>query len=259
MRPLPPERQLLQTTTFKPMALFSSLISPPFLSLPLAGECTLSGAVRCWQRSACLAICLASLALATPAGAQPVANASAAKPAASALGPRLAAGVSAPLQPVKQAVPKAAQQATPKAAAQPAQASGPASSEAAASTELPLMTREELKACIELSDSLKEQDVQLQEAARASADKRTEIDAAGEALRAQRVGINPKDRKAVEAFNDAIRLHDMRLQAFREHYDGLQERDRSLQADSARYEAQCLSKRYRPEDEQDVRASLGKR
>jgi hypothetical protein len=141
--------------------------------------------------------------------------------------------------------------------AKPAHSPGLQASQAAA-PELPLMSREELRACMELSESLKLRDAQLQEAAAASAEKRAEIDAAGEALRAQRLGINPKDRKAVETFNDAIRLHDLRLQAFREHYEGLQEKDRALQADSARYDTQCLTKRYRPEDEQELRETLGK-
>lgn len=177
------------------------------------------------------------------------------RPQVRTVGPLLAAAVLAlsGAGAVRAADPPA-RPAAAKPAARPAAKPAPVPRSAPKPRE-PLLTREQLAACMSQQERVRTANA---EASQAQADlerEKAELLKEGEELKTLLASIDRSDPAAVEAYNQRATARDQRIDAFEPRVKAFNEKVESISAERAAFARDCQDKRF---DEKDEKAITGK-
>ncbi|WP_157548799.1 hypothetical protein [Piscinibacter sakaiensis] len=142
----------------------------------------------------------------------------------------------------------------PKPAARPA-AKAPAPA-APAKARDPLLTREQLAACMARQERVRQQGDEARQLQGALEREKTELLQEGEALKAALSTLDRSDVASVDAYNARAAARDQRIDAFEPRVKAFNAQAEALQAERAGYSRDCENRRF---DEKDEKALQGGR
>jgi hypothetical protein len=137
---------------------------------------------------------------------------------------------------------------TPAKAADGKPAEGSLGSGAGSGT---LMTRDELRQCLDEQDRMKQETAAIVSTQAALAKDRAEIDRVSSAIDADRASVNRSDQAAVDAFNERWKARTKLIEAYQAAAPEFNRRVDKLDADQQAYAKNCKDRRY---DEKDFNA-----
>lgn len=143
-------------------------------------------------------------------------------------------------------------------AADPAPAKGKppakAATPAAASPKQPVMTREELRACLAEQDRIAKEGAELAQA-QARIDKdRADIERTGGELEAEKAKLDLGDEAAVNAYNERLRQRKQRFEDLKAFVPGFNTRVEKLAVDRQAYATACAERRFFEDDLEAIKA-----
>jgi len=119
----------------------------------------------------------------------------------------------------------------------------------AAAAKTPLLTREELRSCMNTKTKLHQQrDETLQLQSQLDAEK-TEIQRAGDELKQRLAALDRTNREQVEKFVESNNAHEKRIDAYTARGADFNAKVDSLTADNEAYKKACENRRFDEKDE----------
>jgi len=143
---------------------------------------------------------------------------------------------------------------TKPAAAKPAASPAPREAGFGARSSGPLLTREELRACLSLQERVR---AMTEEAGRVRTDldaRKAELLASAEALKAELASVDRTSQEAVDAYNARSVARDERVAAYEQAVAAFNARVDALAADRDTFTGKCNNRRYDEADEIALRS-----
>ena len=134
-------------------------------------------------------------------------------------------------------------------AAAPALAADAAPSKPAAQPQGKVMTRDELRVCLDERDQIQAQRARIQTENAALAQQRTDFSQREADLTQRRTAQDPADAAAVQALLADIAEHDKRVDDFNARLKALRENNQALETQRAAYVQRCETRPYDERDE----------
>jgi hypothetical protein len=115
----------------------------------------------------------------------------------------------------------------------------------------PLLTREELRACMNTKASLDQQREQVEQMKAGLDAEKTDIESEGSALKERLAALDRTNKDLVEQFVESNNAHDKRIDAYSARSSTFNAKVDTLLADREAYKRDCENRRF---DERDERA-----
>jgi chromosome segregation ATPase len=138
-------------------------------------------------------------------------------------------------------------------AAAPALAADAAPAKPAAQPQGKVMTRDELRACLDERDQIQAQRARIQKENAALAQQRTDFSQREAELTQRRTAQDPADAAAAQALQTDIAEHDRRVDEFNAQLKTLRDNNQALETQRVAYVQRCET---RPYDERDEAAII---